>query len=421
MLNQILKTLININIKLNSQDKLFILFKGFGIFIYIIIFLFACREKENNRFQYPSIVLDNYPQNEDQKINTILYVGDSVSIFELNAEVSYRGSSSRKYPKKSFNIDFEENRDKQIDWHGLKLRGDWVLYAPYADRTCIRNALAQELFSRMGHSSLKNIFIELNFDTAYQGIYELRKKIKLSSNSVDSARYILKFDKLTGKKREYFKSSLDSSVPVLLHDVLKKDSTGTAFAVVREFEKNLQDPTDYWLKQVDLSSFVDYFLLSELANSPDAYRSSTYFQILHDSRIRMGPVWDFDLAFGNSSLYNAKEYKGWRFLQSEKKIGPYTVAPPWWSLLFEKEVFRSSLKKRWLSLRQGFISDNAIDHMIDIISGSIEPIVERNFSKWPVINKSVMWSPPNASIYKGELEYLKTWIHLRAKWMDEAL
>jgi len=391
-----------------------------SFFLYSLILL-SCKTRTDLNFPHITIQVKGHAIDDNEKQDCLFILGDSSSEFTVDGGIEYRGSTSSLYPKRSYSIKIEKNKQNIRTWMGLPIQGDWILYAPYADRTCIRNTLAQHLFSTMGHNSMKSTFIELNVDTAYQGIYELRKKIKLSSNSVDSAKYILKFDKLTGKKRDYFNSSLDSSVPVLLHDVLKNDSTEAAFAVVREFEKNLQEPTDYWLKQVDISSFVDYFLLSELANSPDAYRSSTYFQILNDSRIRMGPVWDFDLAFGNSSLYSAKEYKGWRFLQSEKKIGPNTVAPPWWSLLFKKEVFRSSLKKRWLTLRQEFISDNAIDHMIDSISGSIEPIVERNFSKWPVINKSVMWSPPNATSYKGELEYLKTWIHLRAKWMDQAL
>ena len=50
---------------------------------------------------------------------------------------------------------------------------------------------------------------------------------------------------------------------------------------------------------IDIPSFVDFILLNELAANVDAYQFSTFFHKDRGGKLRAGPVWDFNLTYGN--------------------------------------------------------------------------------------------------------------------------
>ena len=62
---------------------------------------------------------------------------------------------------------------------------------------------------------------------------------------------------------------------------------------------------------MDISSFVDYFILTELTKNVDGYRLSTFFHKDKGGKITMGPAWDYDLAWGNANYCEVTEQAGW--------------------------------------------------------------------------------------------------------------
>ena len=53
---------------------------------------------------------------------------------------------------------------------------------------------------------------------------------------------------------------------------------------------------------MDIKTWVDWLLLQELTGNVDGFTSSVYVHKQEgDPRLRMGPVWDFNLAFGLST------------------------------------------------------------------------------------------------------------------------
>jgi len=50
---------------------------------------------------------------------------------------------------------------------------------------------------------------------------------------------------------------------------------------------------------IDIPSFVDFMLISELSANPDAYQFSTYFHKDRNGKLNAGPIWDNNLTFGN--------------------------------------------------------------------------------------------------------------------------
>jgi hypothetical protein len=366
-----------------------------------------------------SLPADSIPEEGKRRCEALLISGSH----EMNVPVSIerRGSSSKSYPKRSYSIRFRTNKEDNADWMGHELSGDWILYGPYADRTCIRNALAHEMYRRMGHYSPRSLFVELYLGNGYRGLYELREKISLSPRRMVGATHILKFDKPSATKRTVKPSKMDPAVPILLHDSLSGSDTYAAYQAVFRFEEALQAGSGDWLDDIDLESFLDYFLISEWADSPDAYRSSTYIQVLSDGRLRMGPLWDYDLAFGNSPLSASDGSGGWRFEASEAGNIPWTKAPPWWSALIRRNEFRRALSLRWESLRRGIFSDRLVDSLVEELAAGIEPALKREHGRWKAIGKTIPWTMPPKASYGEELLGLKGWLRNRSRWMDSEL
>ena len=356
---------------------------------------------------------------DEKKVDCTIELRDSIQQQTIKGGIEYRGSSSKLYPKKSYTIRFKN--EKAIQWQGLSLIGDWVLYAPYADRSCIRNTFAQYFFGAMGHYSTSSVFTELYINNEYMGVYELREKIDLDKPGLKEAKCILKIDKTTGNKKQKFSSVINPDIAILEHDVANGFEFNAAIHRVHDFEKALLDTTKNLSNYADMDSFVDYFLFSEFANSPDAYRSSCYFTMLKDQRIAMGPIWDYDLAFGNSTLYKGLSTQGWRYAISETQSPYYTAAPKWWSLLAKRVSFKKATINRWKQLRQNVFSNQRLNLLVDSIAKTIQPRLGDNFNKWPIIGKQVQWAAPPQKSYKGELDYLKQWMVQRANWMDTAI
>lgn len=388
-------------------------------FIIISLLVLSCNQQPSVDFPTIKLFVKGDVIQDEKKVDCTIELRDSIQQQTIKGGIEYRGSSSKLYPKKSYTIRFKN--EKVIQWQGLSLIGDWVLYAPYADRSCIRNTLAQYIFGAMGHYSTSSVFTELYINNEYMGLYELREKIDIEKPGLKEAKCIFKIDKITGKKKQKYASVISPDIAILEHDVANGFEFTTAIQRVHDFEKALLDTTKDLSNYADMNSFVDYFIFSELVNSPDAYRSSCYFTLLKDQRIAMGPVWDYDLAFGNSPLYNGLSTQGWRYVISETQSPYYTAAPKWWSSLHRNKSFKIAVSKRWIQLRQSIFSTQNLQWMVDYLSHPIQPSLANNFKIWPVIGRQIQWAASPQKSYPEELAYLKQWIVQRANWLDEEL
>ena len=66
----------------------------------------------------------------------------------------------------------------------LPEENDWVLYAPWSDKSLMRNVLIYELSNDMGRYAPRTRFVELYINETYKGVYVLMEKIKRDKNRV---------------------------------------------------------------------------------------------------------------------------------------------------------------------------------------------------------------------------------------------
>ena len=134
-------------------------------------------------------------------------VGDSTSGYDGWIGIERRGSSSARFPKKQYAVETRhaDGSNRNVALLGLPSENDWVLYAPYSDKSLLRNALAFHLGRATGRYASRSRFCEVVLDGDYQGVYLLLEKTKDDGDRLDLADtdslgggFLAKLDKRTG-------------------------------------------------------------------------------------------------------------------------------------------------------------------------------------------------------------------------------
>lgn len=385
------------------------------------------------------------------------YITDPFNHYDGYVGIEVRGSSSKMFPKKSYAVETRDSlgNDRSVPLLGLPAEEDWIFYGPYNDKTLIRDVLAYKLANDLNRYASRSKFFELIINGEYQGIYVLLEKVKRNSNRVNIKKlspidttgdaltggYIIKIDKLDGENNDgwysYFRPFQQRSnlifyqyhypKPNEIIEVQKNYIKSFIYA----FESTMYGPYyrdtafGYW-KYIDVNSFIDYILINELVKNVDAYRLSTFFYKDRDSRnpkLFAGPVWDFNLAFGNANYYEAYTSNGWylEHVSEYSNIPSWEnwLIPFWWKKIFGDYRFKQLMKERWQQLRQIKWTETRINSIIDSLTTLLLESRQRNFQKWPVIGQ---WIWPNYFVgqtYEEEILYLKNWLSSRLIWMDQ--
>jgi hypothetical protein len=87
----------------------------------------------------------------------------SAADFDGRALINLRGRASLRYPKRSYTLKTVDARDDMAKFQvlGLPKESDWVLYAPYPDKTLMRDVLAYDLSNQIGRWAPRTRFVEL--------------------------------------------------------------------------------------------------------------------------------------------------------------------------------------------------------------------------------------------------------------------
>jgi len=371
-----------------------------------------------------------------------------------NIGIEIRGSSSQFFEKKSYGVETwdSNNEDIDTDLGGFPEEEDWILYGPFSDKSLIRNVLIFQLSNAIGMYGSRTDFYEVTINDKFLGTYVLMEKIKRDKNRVNisknldediSGGYIIKIDKPPDEgytSANSFSSKFDtrgsyvgaSDIKFLYtypkSSEISNDQKNYIKNYLNDFEEallssNFQDPELGYQKYIDIDSFVDFLILNEISKNIDAYRISTFMHKDKNQKLKMGPIWDFNLGFGNVNYCDAEITSGWSYKFNDVCGGDNWKVPFWWNRLFEDPAFVSKLKNRWSDLRTNVLSDQNLQDRIDEITNFLieHNAPRRNFDKWTIIGKYVWPNNYIGNNYGEEISYLKNWLEKRVKWMDEEI
>ena len=183
---------------------------------------------------------------------------------------------------------------------------------------------------------------------------------------------------------------------------------------------NFKDIDEGYQKWIDVNSFVDFFILNEISKNVDGYRLSTYMNKDKGGKLKMGPIWDFNLGFGNADYCKGGSYEGWAYKFNNECPGDLWQVPFWWDRLMEDPFWKEQIKKRWTELRSNKFSNKTI---LDKISNYFNILNannahQDNFNQWKILGKYVWPNNYIGTSYVDEIDYLQSWTSNRMNWMD---
>jgi len=162
-----------------------------------------------------------------------------------------------------------------------------------------------------------------------------------------------------------------------------------------------------YAEYIDIDSFVDWYLISEITKNVDSKSfSSMFLNVLPGEKIKMGPLWDFDLSFGNVDYADSRYAEGW-----------WVKYHPWYERLFQDPDFVTKVKVRFAYFRdnQEFILDK-----IDTYAQQLQWAQQENDNKWQTLGMYVWPNPAFFDTYQEEVDHMKAWYVDRMNWLDEA-
>ncbi len=379
---------------------------------------------------------------------------DAGNVYDGKIGIEIRGRYSATLPQKPYGFETRDDAGNNLNVSILGMPGenDWVLTANYNDKTFLRNFLPFEIFRKMGHYAPRTRFCEVVVNGEYQGIYLLGEKIKRDSGRVSIAK--LKpvdnsGDDLTGGyifSTDYYD---ETNSWISKYSPLNRPGARVAFVYfdpgpdelsltqktylkdyVDAFEKVLygadfKDWNSGYRAYIDVSSFVDYFLIGEISRNIDAYKKSRFLYKDKDSKNRLihsGPPWDFDWAWKdiaeNCIHFSEMDGSGWAYRVADCDDWP--VPPSWEVRLLQDSLFANRIYNRYFELRETILSQDYLDHLIDSVATLLDAAQKRHYQKWPIlgINVGTPEYGDQPDSYAGEIVKLKSWISRRLAWLD---
>jgi hypothetical protein len=365
--------------------------------------------------------------------------------------IEVRGHFSATFPQQPYGL---ETRDASGDNLNVSLLGmpkenDWILTSNYDDKSLMRNLIAFDWFRAMGHYATRARLCEVMLNGEYRGIYVFCEKIKPDKNRVDISKmvtgdstgvavtggYIISVD-YYGTDDNWISSYPPLGYPDRqVHydyvfpkpaDIVPAQKTYIQH-FIRDAEGSLYGPhfTDSSLgyhRYVDVPSFIDYFILSEVSRNVDGYKKSRFFykdRDNKDSLLRAGPVWDFDWAWKDITeyIFANTDGSGWGYKTND--LNPSYAVPDWHKRLLQDGAFTNQLIARYQFLRTGLLSLATFNRYIDSVAASVNDAQQRHFALWPISapNAAPEVEPPSHS-YAEEVTRLKDWIARRIAWLD---
>lgn len=381
-----------------------------------------------------------------------------------SAAIKGRGWTSwYYYPKKSYTLKFEK-KQKLL---GLPAHTEWVLSANFADRSLMRNAIAMELSHNLGAEAVMDVrFVDLWVNGTYAGNYQLIEKIEVSENRVDITKfkenlapdkvgYIIETNGHNKAEGEFgfWTNGQDADRPSLWQKLnenitldpisgdmffnslnyngiiynVNKPSDTKLLKLSRnqqlkylEYIYDYMDDTEKAIKSrnyaeasryLDMEAMAKWYIVEELAMNTDSqFHCSCYMYKDAGGKLKMGPVWDFDLGFGNGKYANEKQ-----------KDKTYLDQSRWFADLMAMPEFKATVKQIWQKAKN---SVNKLPSFVDKTAKMINKAQSVNFELWNITDPAehtYQHTTEELDSFKKQVSYLRDFVSDRITYMDKKI
>ncbi|MDR3195089.1 MAG: CotH kinase family protein [Tannerella sp.] len=310
-------------------------------------------------------------------------------------EIRGRGNSTWTYPKKPYRLKF----DKKISLFGYEAAKSWVLLANFLDPTLIMNTVTLELGRRFGLPYTNHcIHVEVFLNGSYRGSYLLTEQVQVGKGRVDideKEGFFVEVDSYYDEDPKFRTPHYDLPVMIKSPEDLASpedyDFVQNSLNALDERVSAPSFPNSGYRDLIRLQTFVDYLLVNEIVGNGElSWPKSVYMyrDKGEDARISLGPLWDFDWAFG----YAGEGHVYFNHLHSRTS----DVWHPFLLRFFDDPVFRTAYRERWNEM---YAEIAGMESFIDDLALSLEKSQKENFLLWE----------DNGTDYATEIAGMKAW------------
>ncbi len=390
-----------------------------------------------------------------------LYDETGTLVYEGEAEsIRGRGNSTWGLSKKPYQFKLCE----AVDFFGFGSSKSFNLLANGYDETRLRNQVALGLAAELGMAYVpQGQMVDLYINDIYHGNYYLTEKIRIGEQSVairdmedvvnsiyspDELEMLERFSSKDGSRRwtaaDY--GDLDITGGYLFERELKEryKEEISGFATKQGDHYTLKSPAyaskeqvDYiaglmqefqdaacqedgvhpvtgkhYSQYIDVTSFVQKYLVEEMSKNYDGGVTSSFFYKPQDEvshKIYAGPVWDYDVAFGNCNLDEIASNP-----VGITKLSDHIYGTDLFAALYEKEDFYGQIvalyREKGLPYFEWLLNEG-IDRMVEESRDS----AAMDSIRWEDLENRYQYYED----YDNSVRYLKYFIEKRKEFLNE--
>lgn len=357
-----------------------------------------------------------------------------------------RGNSSRWFSKSSYRLRAVDPLDSaneiKIPLLGMSPGCEWALYGPFLDKTLIRNYMWMNISGMIMPGWTPEVrFCELIVDGEYRGLYLLMEMIEVQENRLNITKYrdgdivpsyLVRIEPEISADRfidnfSYYTLRMEPQRYLeLIYPGRKSLSDRVTQYALTDFssvERMIYAANaEEWKDEIDVNSFVRFYIIMEFAGINDTFSASTYFYRDARGKLTIGPVWDFNNALNN-------------FFSPLPEDELMLAQRGWFGEMMRDSGFVDSVISTYRSLRRTVLSDEYLENYITGTLDYLGSAVGRNFDLWgwsfdpenltvreyrhpePGTDQSLYALNPDS--HAEAVEWMKEYLLGRAAWMDE--
>ena len=349
--------------------------------------------------------------------------------------IERRGYSSQMVSdKKPYGLETLQDdnvTNNNVSLLGMPAENDWILNPLAYDQTGMRDVIAYELSNQIGQYASRSQYCEVVLNGNYRGLYVFMEKVKVDKNRVNIEKmdescnlppevtggYIVQAnradnDPLAWRMQTYLHNWGWAVYTEFIHHYPKHENiTSTQSDYIHYVFLDLESVAHSYNTDIstgipsviDIPSFVDFMIMAEFTSNVDVYHLSTFFHKDRCGKLRAGPIWDYNLAFGYDAFGNRSGYDVWQFDNQDN------TGPRFWKDLFDTDEFRCYFAKRWFELtEEGMPLDyDRICNRIDEIDAVIAEAIGRDNQRWNQMSQHAQY-----------VNNMKNWLQQRINWLN---
>lgn len=325
-------------------------------------------------------------------------------------QIRIRGNTSAYGGKKPFKLKLDKSADMLLGEHNGMPHREWVLLPMERNLSTETAMLVGQLCGMPWQPAYMPVNVMLNGD--WLGCYLLMEAVTEGEYRINVSEngFILENNAYWWKDGEiYFKTENQTKEVAFTFKypdaaVAKQERLDAISEYMSACEKAILEDGESYADYIDVDSFVTWLMVHDIMGSYDAggsnmflYKYALNAEDRYESKLKMGPVWDFSSAFTTRDEWS--------------KIHTYSILH--YDVLAQKASFMNAYREKWEDISKTLVQE-VVQHMERYLEEGDSAI-----SKSMELD-SVCWQNSRPDLEKS-LEDLELWLKERVLWIDNAL